>query len=202
MRRWLPSTLAAAAVLAAVLAGTRFLLPQAEMAGAAAQQEPVPIGGPFTLTDHTGRRVSEQDFRGRHMLVYFGYTYCPDICPLGLQTIAQALDSLPPEQQAQVVPVFMTVDPERDTVEVMRDYVTQFDSRLVGLTGSPDEVARAAKEFRVYAHKAEVKDGTYLVDHSTFTFLMGPDGDYITHFGHATTADEMGQKIAAALQAG
>lgn len=202
MRRWLPPTLAAAAVLAALLAGVRFLLPSAEMAGAAAQQEPVPIGGPFTLTDHTGRRVSEQDFRGRHMLVYFGYTYCPDICPLGLQTIAQALDSLSPEQQAQVVPVFMTVDPERDTVEVMRDYVTQFDPRLVGLTGSPDEVARAAKEFRVYAQKAEVKDGSYLVDHSTFTFLMGPDGNYVTHFGHATTAEEMGRRIAAALQAG
>ncbi len=203
MRRWLFPTLAAAALVVAALAGARFLLPSAGPGGAVAQDEPVPIGGPFSLVDHTGRRVTEQDFRGRHMLVYFGYTYCPDMCPLGLQTVAQALDSLPPEQQERVVPLFVTVDPERDSVEVMRDYVASFHPRLVGLTGSPEEVAAALKAYRVYARKAERKeDGSYLVDHSTFAYLMGPDGRYVTHFGHATTAEQMAQRIGEALKAG
>jgi protein SCO1/2 len=135
------------------------------------------------------------------MLVYFGYTFCPDICPLGLQTMTQAIDGLPPEQQEQIVPVFVTVDPERDTVQVMRDYVGSFHPRLVGLTGSTAEVGEALRAWRVYAQKAEPKDGSYLVDHSTFTYLMGPDGRYVTHFGHATTAEEMTQRVGEALKA-
>jgi protein SCO1/2 len=202
MRRWLAPTLAAAAVAVAALAGAHFLLPSDGAADATAQEQRVPIGGPFTLKDHTGREVTEQDFRGRHMLVYFGYTYCPDICPLGLEKVAQVMDLLPPAQQEQVVPVFITVDPTRDTVEVMRDYVGQFHPRLVGLTGSEDEIQEVAKSWRVYVQQGEEKDGAYLVDHSTFTFLMGPDGDYVAHFGHAATAEEMAQRIGAAIPAG
>jgi cytochrome oxidase Cu insertion factor (SCO1/SenC/PrrC family) len=202
MRRWLAPTLAAAAMAAAALVGARYLLPAGGTADATAQEQRVPIGGPFTLTDQTGRQVTEQDFRGRYMLVYFGYTYCPDICPLGLEKVAQAMDLLPAAQQQQVVPAFITVDPQRDTVEVMRDYVGRFDPRLVGLTGSEDEVQEVTKAWRVYVQKGEEKDGAYLVDHSTFTFLMGPDGEYVTHFGHAATAEEMAQRIAQSVPAG
>ncbi len=201
MRSWLIAALALVAVATAALVGSQLLLPAAQSGGGQSTGT-VPIGGPFSLVDQNGRRVSEQDFRGRYMLVYFGYTFCPDICPLGLQTITQAIDGLPSDRQEQVVPVFITVDPERDTVEVMRNYVTSFHPRLVGLTGSKAEVDQALRAWRVYAQKAEPKDGSYLVDHSTFTYLMGPDGHYVTHFGHATTADEMTDRLADAMKTG
>jgi cytochrome oxidase Cu insertion factor (SCO1/SenC/PrrC family) len=155
------------------------------------------IGGPFTLSDHQGGRVSDTDFRGRFMLVYFGYTFCPDMCPLGLQVMAQALDELPAEIAAEIVPVFITVDPERDTVEALREYVPLFHPRLIGLTGSAEEVDEALRAYRVYARKAESSAAAaYLMDHSTFTYLMGPDGAYLTHFGHATTPEAMAAKLA------
>jgi protein SCO1/2 len=198
MRRWLVPVLAVAALLVAGALGFRALLPAAQSEDQAAQGE-VPIGGPFSLVDQTGRRVTNEDYKGRFMLVYFGYTFCPDVCPLGLQTIAQALDALPPDQQERIVPVFVTVDPARDTVEVMREYVTSFHPRLVGLTGSEDEIKSTLSAYRVYAQKAEPEGGNYLVDHSTFTYLMSPDCRYVTHFGHATTADEMAARLAEAV---
>ena len=131
------------------------------------------------------------------MLVYFGYTFCPDMCPLGLSTMADALDDLPPELQDQVVPVFITVDPERDTPAVLLDYVPQFSPRLVGLTGTPVEITAAERAYRVYASKSDATaaDGSYLVDHSTFTYLMGRDGKYLSHFGHDTTPEDMAKAI-------
>jgi cytochrome oxidase Cu insertion factor (SCO1/SenC/PrrC family) len=203
MPRWFPAAFAAIAlaVVAAVL-GVRYLLPADH--AATAQEGEVPIGGPFALTDHTGKRVTDQDFRGRFTLVYFGYTSCPDMCPLGLQTISQALDELPPGLQDKVVPLFMTVDPARDTVEVLRDYLRPFHPRLVGLTGSETEIADALRAYRVYARKAEAKasDGSYLVDHSTFTYLMDEDGKYLSHFGHGVTPDEMAERLGELLAAG
>ena len=112
------------------------------------------------------------------------------------------MDELPPEVQEQVVPLFITVDPERDTVPVMRDYVASFHPRLVGLTGSPEEVARAVHAWRVYVRKGEAKDGAYLVDHSTFTYLMDREGRYLAHFGHSATPEEMSERIEAAIGAG
>lgn len=158
------------------------------------------IGGPFGLVDQRGRRVTEADFRGRWMLVYFGYTHCPDICPLGLQTMMQALDLVPPPVAERIVPVFVTVDPERDTVEAVRNYVSLFDPRLIGLTGTPEAIEAMKRAWRVYARKAEPASGPgggpgYLVDHSTFTYLMGPDGRYVTHFGHGTTPEAMAQRL-------
>jgi len=201
MPRWLLLALATSVALLAVLVGVFVLVPPADRPGSQAQ-ETVPIGGPFSLVDQDGRRVSEQDFRGRFMLVYFGYTYCPDVCPLGLQTVAAAIDALPPELQERVAPVFVTVDPARDTPAVLRDYVGQFHPRLVGLTGSETEVAEALRAWRVYVRKAEPQDGSYLVDHSTFTYLMNPDGSYAAHFGHATTAEEMAKRLEEVLRAG
>jgi cytochrome oxidase Cu insertion factor (SCO1/SenC/PrrC family) len=194
MRNVVLATLGVLVLAAVVLLGVRWLGPGSEPAAALTE---VPIGGPFTLTDQNGRRVSDEEFRGRLMLVYFGYTFCPDMCPLGLTTIADAIDVLPPELQDQVVPVFITVDPARDTPAVLRDYVPQFSPRLVGLTGSEAEIAGALRAYRVYASKSDAKaaDGGYLVDHSTFTYLMGRNGKYLTHFGHGTTPEEMAKSI-------
>jgi cytochrome oxidase Cu insertion factor (SCO1/SenC/PrrC family) len=180
---------AVSAALATVIV-QRLEVPQPVATGTAA------IGGPFALTDHTGRAVTERDFQGSWMLVYFGYTYCPDICPLGLQTVAQALDLLPPAVAEKVVPVFVTVDPERDTVTALEDYVGLFHPRLVGLTGTVEQIDAVKRAYRVYAQKAPGSSGPdYLVDHSTFTFLMGPDGAYVTHFGHGVTPEQLAAKV-------
>lgn len=158
------------------------------------------IGGPFTLLDQDGQARTEADFAGRHMLIYFGYTYCPDFCPTTLNVMTQALDKLAetaPDAVEQVVPVFITIDPERDTVEAMKAYVTHFHSNFVGLTGSEEQVAAAAKAYRIFYQKVEDESaGEYLMDHSTFTYLMGPDGGYSTHFAHNTTPEAMAEKIA------
>jgi protein SCO1/2 len=113
------------------------------------------VGGPFALVDSEGRAVTDADFRGRFMLVYFGFTYCPDVCPTSLTYIAQALDRLGPDAD-KVVPVFITVDPERDTPEQLKEYVRHFHPKLVGLTGTPEQIAAAAKAYRVYFAKARV----------------------------------------------
>jgi protein SCO1/2 len=153
------------------------------------------IGGPFTLTDQHGARVTEQDFAGRFMLVYFGYTFCPDICPTSLTVMAAALDELPQAQAEQVVPILITVDPARDTVEQLAAYAPLFHPRLVALTGSEDEVREAARAYRVYYHVPEEDDDAYLVDHSTFVYLMGPDGSYRTHFGIDASPEAMAEAI-------
>jgi protein SCO1/2 len=157
------------------------------------------IGGPFALTDHTGRAVTQNEFRGRYMLVYFGYTYCPDICPTTLTTMGDALRELGSAGDA-VVPIFISVDPKRDTVDHLKIYVPYFHPRLVGLTGSAEQVAAAAKEFRIYSAKvadksAPADDDSYLVDHSSIVYLMGPDGRFLTHFSHGVGASEMVKKI-------
>ena len=134
------------------------------------------VGGPFRLVDHTGREVSEADYRGKVALIFFGFTFCPDVCPTELSNMAAAMDQLGP-QADRVVPIFVTVDPERDTVPRMADYVALFHPRIVGLTGSPEQVAAAARAFRVYYAKATPPGATeYVMDHSAFTYVLGPDG--------------------------
>jgi len=160
------------------------------------------VGGPFSLVDHTGRRVTEADFAGQSKLMFFGYTYCPDMCPLGLATIAAAYDQLDPAEQAQLVPIFVTVDPERDTVDAIADYVDLFHPAMVGLTGTVDETDAAARAYRVYYRKAESESATdYLVDHSTFTYLMDGDNHYVTHFGHDASPADLVEGIRRHLQA-
>jgi cytochrome oxidase Cu insertion factor (SCO1/SenC/PrrC family) len=158
------------------------------------------IGGPFELVDQTGQTRRDSDFLGRYMLVYFGYTYCPDVCPTSLLAISQALRLLEeraPEAAEQVVPLFITVDPERDTVEALAAYAPSFHPDLVALTGTPQQVAAAAKAYRVYYAKAEDESsGTYLMDHSSFIYLMGPDGTYLTHFSHSAQAKEIAEGLA------
>lgn len=203
MLRWLAAALMVAALVIATVVGVQVFLP-GDDPSSTDEQGAVSIGGPFTLTDQTGKQVTDADYRGRFMLVYFGYTFCPDVCPLGLQTIAAALDELPAEVQDQIVPLFITVDPERDTVPVMRDYVAAFHPRLVGLTGSEAEVTAAVRAYRVYASRssAPAGDDGYLVDHSTFTYLMDRQGRYLAHFGHDTTPDEMAKRMGELISAG
>jgi len=154
------------------------------------------IGGPFELVDQDGRTVRERDFAGKLMLVYFGFISCPDICPTALQTVAIALDELG-DAVADVVPILITVDPERDNPAAMKEYVQSFHERMVGLTGSSEQIAQAARAYRVYYQKVKLKDSSldYAVDHSGFLYLMGRDGKYLAHFRHNVTPEEIVRRI-------
>lgn len=154
------------------------------------------IGGPFTLTDQDGRTRSDSEFRGRLMLVNFGFTNCPDVCPLGLQLMTDALERLGPSAD-QVQPIFITVDPPRDTPAVLKSYMEHFSERLIGFTGTPEQIADVAREYRVY-YKAQgtlETDPNYSVDHSAFIYLMGRDGKFITHFRHDMDPDRVAEAI-------
>jgi protein SCO1/2 len=158
------------------------------------------VGGPFSLTGADGKTVTDADFRGRYMLVFFGFTHCPDICPAELQVIAQALDKLG-DKKKDIVPIFISLDPERDTPQVMADYVKSFGPNFVGLTGSPEAVAAAAKAYRVAYAKVKTADspGDYSVDHSALVYLMGPDGRYVTHFSYGTSPNDLAEKLSKIL---
>jgi protein SCO1/2 len=159
------------------------------------------IGGPFSLIDQDGMRVTEKTYAGKYLLIYFGYTYCPDVCPSSLYAMTEALDILG-DKAERVQPILITVDPERDTPEILKQYVTNFHPSLVGLTGSPVEVTAAAKAYRVYFAKTAGDDGdpkNYLMDHSAFIFLTVPDGAYITHFSPTTTPAEMAERLTGLL---
>lgn len=154
------------------------------------------IGGPFTLVDQTGKTVTDQDFRGRYMLVFFGFAHCPDICPAELQVMSAALDALGPKADS-VVPIFITLDPERDTQAAMAAYVKNFGPRFVGLTGSSEQIAAAAKAYRVAYSKFQ-QDKTssdYSIDHSALVYLMGKNGEYITHFAYGTPASQITETL-------
>lgn len=154
------------------------------------------ISGQFSLVDHTGKSVTDEDFRGEWLLVFFGYTYCPDVCPTTLATIAAVMDELG-QQAENVRPLFVTVDPERDTPEVIADYVSAFHPRLVGLTGSVQQVGSAAKSYRVYFAKAD-QDGNsddYLMDHSGFIYLINPKGEFEMNFSHRASVEKISKTI-------
>ncbi|MBI2318743.1 MAG: SCO family protein [Betaproteobacteria bacterium] len=198
-------TAMALAALATVAAAISLVWPQfSGDVGSAAMKaglEPAAApGGPFSLLDHTGKRVSDQTFRGSFLLIFFGYTYCPDFCPTTLQAIALAMDTLG-GKSARIRPLFITIDPERDTPEALASYVGAFGHRIVGLTGTPEEIRKVANEYRVYFAKSRTGrpgDGDtshYTVDHSAFTYLMGPDGKYLTHFAYGVPPQTMAKAI-------
>jgi len=151
-----------------------------------------PVGGPFELIDQTGKARSDRDFRGQLMLVYFGFTYCPDVCPTDLMAIGQALEQLGPDADA-LQPVFITLDPERDTAGHLAEYVPMFHPRLLGLTGSLEAIGAAAEAYKVYFAKVPIgKDaGDYTVDHTSFIYLMDRDGKYLGFFPPGTSAERM-----------
>lgn len=170
-RYLLPSLLGLLALAVIGMAGWLWL---AAPSGAAA------IGGPFNLTDDMGHNVTERSYRGKWMLVYFGYTHCPDACPTTLSAIADALHDLDPKEQAGLVPLFITVDPWRDTPAIMQGYVHAFDPRIIGLTGTPAQIAQVEKEYRVYAAKHPLAHGDYAMDHSSIIYVMSPAGRFVT----------------------
>ena len=159
------------------------------------------IGGPFALTDQNGARRTEADFRGRLMLVYFGFTYCPDICPTDLQQMALAVDQLGPAGE-MVQPLFITIDPARDTPGHLKDYMPLFHPRFVGLTGDAAEIREAARAYRVYYEKVERADKSdYTLDHSAFIYLMDRGGKYLGFFPPGTSAERIAETLRLRLAA-
>jgi len=163
----------------------------------------VAIGGSFRLVDQNGNERNDAEFRGKLMMIYFGYAFCPDACPTALQAMTVALDRLGPASD-QVTPIFITVDPERDTAAQLKLYAENFHPRLVALTGSAEQVAEAAKAYRVYYAKQKDANttGGYLMDHTSIVYLMARDGRYLTHFTHTTSPDAMASEIKKYLGAG
>lgn len=185
-------------VLAAALGLAAYTFMTASQEQPVAQQnEDIPIGGPFEMVDHTGKTVSDETYRGKFMLIYFGFTYCPDICPTELQVVSSALNGLSENELNALQPLFVTVDPERDTVDEMAGYVGHFHERLVGLTGSLEQVSSMAEAYRVWFKKTADDDSTagYTMEHTNIVYLMGPDGKYLDHFTYATKSDQMAERI-------
>lgn len=153
------------------------------------------IGGPFTLIDGSGKTVTDAEVLTKPSLVYFGYTFCPDVCPLDNQRNAEAVDILE-EQGFDVNPVFISIDPERDTPEVIADFAENLHPKMIGLTGTPEQVKAASQAYKTYYKKQEGDDEFYLMDHSTFTYLMLPGVGFADFFKREETADQMAQRVA------
>ena len=190
------------AIAAVVLAGVLVLAAGALLAiayrenpkGAAGTLLSSAIGGPFRLEDQNGKPFTDADLKGKWHLLFFGYTHCPDTCPTALNEISLALDRLG-KKRDEVGVVFITVDPERDTPEVLKSYVQSFDAKIVALTGSPDEVAQAAKAYRVFYAKHPRSDGGYEMDHSAVIYIMDPQGRFTATLTPDATADAMAQRL-------
>jgi protein SCO1/2 len=158
------------------------------------------VGGPFQMTDQNGQAVTEASYAGRYMMVFFGYTFCPDVCPQGLQVIGDALDIYAEKggDADKIVPLFVTVDPERDTPEIMKDYLSNFRPGIQGLSGSIEQTTAIGKAYRVYYAKVKDPDSSadYLMDHTSLIYFMGPDGGYAGHFSHTSTSEQIAEKLA------
>ena len=169
----------------------------AVMLAAPAPTRAADIGGPFALVDHHGNRVTQESYSGKYLLIFFGYTYCPDVCPTELLVFGQTLDALG-DKAKQIQALFITVDPERDTPATLAEYMANFHPDLVGLTGSMAEVKDAAKAYRVFFRKslaAEEGDANYLVDHTSIVYFMSPAGEFVRHFVFGQGASTMAGQI-------
>lgn len=158
----------------------------------------VEVGGPYTLTDQNGKTVSSADFHGKYQLIYFGYSFCPDVCPTTLGVISQALDKMGVDQN-RIVPIFITIDPDRDTPAVLKNYMAAFGPRFVGLTGSQAQITPVEKEYRVYAKKQPLASGGYGMDHSSVIYLMGPDGRLVTFYDELVSPDQLEKDLKAKI---
>ncbi|HEU0157445.1 MAG TPA: SCO family protein [Stellaceae bacterium] len=152
------------------------------------------VGGPFRLTDQNGKTVTDASLHGKWLLVYFGYTHCPDACPTALNNIALALDKLGPKR-GQFRPVFITIDPARDTPQALKDYVAAFGAPILALTGTDTEIAQAAKEYHVYYAKHEENGGDYSVDHTSVVYVMDPQGRFAAGINSETPPEDMAAKL-------
>jgi protein SCO1/2 len=193
-----PRFVLAAAVLAGLVilaAGVFFALLMREgPRGAGGTALASAIGGPFRLTDQNGKTVTDADLKGKWSLIYFGYTHCPDACPTALNDIAVALDELGTKREA-VRPVFITVDPERDTPPALKSYVASFDAPILALTGTPEEVAQTAKAYRVYYAKHPEPGGDYSMDHSSVIYVMDPEGRFTASFTHESSPEQIAERL-------
>jgi protein SCO1/2 len=190
-RRALISLLLAAVILCGILL---FKLYQQHFIGDGSTGT-ADVGGPFELVNQDGANVTDADFRGKLMLIYFGYTYCPDACPTALGVMAAAIDKLDVAGE-RVTPILISIDPARDTAQALKDYVGNFHPRMVGLTGSDEQIAKVAKEYRVFYQKAPGATGEdYLMDHSNLIYLMDGEGKFLTYFGPQATPDEVAEAI-------
>src|SRR6516164_2334582 len=151
------------------------------MGGVRGVPAPAGIGGPFQLTDQSGATVTEKALQGRPTLIFFGFTHCPDVCPTSLFEISEVLRAMGADAD-KVNAYFVSVDPERDNITAMKDYLSSFDQHLKGLTGDPEAVAKMLSAYRVYAKKVPLKDGDYTMDHTALTYLMDRDGRFIAPF--------------------
>ncbi len=152
------------------------------------------IGGPFTLVDDTGAQVTEAALAGKPFVMYFGYTYCPDVCPTTLIDLSHWIQKLGPDAD-KLNYVFVTVDPERDTPKVMHDYLSSFDKHIRGFSGTPDQIAKIAREYRVYYKKVPTDDGDYVMDHSSVIYLMGPRGKFVGLIAYQENDDKAVSKL-------
>jgi protein SCO1/2 len=193
-----PRFLLVAAILAGlVILGTGAFLVLAlrdNPRGAAGTMLASAIGGPFQLVDQNGKTVTDADLKGKWSLIYFGYTHCPDACPTALNDISIALSELGPKRDA-VRPVFITVDPERDTPESLKAYVTSFDAPILALTGTAEQVAKAAKVYRVYYAKHPEAGGDYSMDHSSVIYVMDPEGRFTASFTHESAPEQISERL-------
>ncbi len=191
-RRLLISLLLAALVLCGTLlykVGSQIFFASSGSTGTA------DVGGPFELVNQDGATVTDADFRGKLMLIYFGFTFCPDACPTALGVMAAAIEKLDVAGE-RVTPMLISIDPARDTPQALKDYVGNFHPRMVGLTGSDEQIAKVAKEYRVFYQKAPGATGEdYLMDHSTLIYLMDGEGKFLTYFGPQATPDEVAEAI-------
>jgi len=157
----------------------------------------VQIGGPFTLTDHNGKIVTEKSYAGKYLLVFFGYTFCPDVCPTALTTISTT-PALLGVSANNIMPLFITVDPVRDTPAHLKEYVSYFHPKLVALTGTEAQITAVTKAYRVYFAKAQANkedDEDYLIDHSSITYLIGPDGNFVEHFSNSMEPEKIAERL-------
>lgn len=197
-RRSAPSLVLAAALLGGMLilgAGAFVALELHDSShGAAGTLLSAAIGGPFKLIDQNGHTVTNTDLQGKWVLVYFGYTHCPDACPTALNNMALALSDLGTEKN-EIRPVFITIDPKRDTAPVMKDYVSAFDAPIVALTGSDAAIAQAAKEYRVYYAKHPEPGGDYSMDHTSIIYVMDPKGRFTASFSGEDPPDQIAARL-------
>ena len=153
------------------------------------------IGGPFRLVDQDGKQRADEEFRGKYMLVYFGYSYCPDVCPMGLRHMSEALKMVQSDRD-KIVTLFITVDPERDDVELLKNYSQNYDPNILFLTGDKESIESVKKHYKVFAAKGKSDQTTdYLMDHSTLIYLMDKDGKFIDHFPHTVSPQVLAERL-------
>ncbi len=197
MRRKKKSSLPAIVAVMAIFAGALALLMALSPGTMTGRNDPDPvIGGTFELVDSQGKPVRDTDFRGHYFLVYFGYTFCPDVCPTSLNTIAEAFDRLSPEKLAHVEALFVSVDPDRDHGEVLDSYTENFHEKIKGATGTRQQIDAMIAKYRGTYRIGESDDPEYYpVDHSSLIYLMDDKGKYVTYFTHQTTVDKLVQTL-------